>query len=141
VKEIKTRALALILAGALVTSVAGGVMAAGAADAATPSSLSCASGYNNANTAWFTCSGSGSWEGCGPRPASAPGHLEVFRISGISAEYSQLSRELLYRACFRVQRTLRSRHVDLPRSSKCMATGIVSVTRTRRQPYKHHGRI
>ena len=72
-KLIATRARALALTGALVTAVAGSVAVAGAADAATPSSLSCSDGYNNANTAWFTCSGSGSWEGW-VNCYYAPGH-------------------------------------------------------------------
>lgn len=58
------RTRALVTAGTLAAAAAGGVVTAGVAQAAvTPHSLSCNWGYNNANTAWFTCSGSGTWQG------------------------------------------------------------------------------
>lgn len=58
--SIRTRARALATAAVLASAVAGGVAAASSAQA---SSLSCSWGYNNANTAWFTCSGTGTWQG------------------------------------------------------------------------------
>jgi hypothetical protein len=58
---IRTRAL--ISAGVLVAAMSGGIATAASADAATPHSLSCSSGLNNATTAWFTCTGSGTWQG------------------------------------------------------------------------------
>jgi hypothetical protein len=71
-KTTATRARALIVAGALVAATASTLMAAGTANASARS-LSCDDGYNNANTVWFTCSGSGSWEGWA-NCYFAPGH-------------------------------------------------------------------
>jgi hypothetical protein len=58
-----------VLAGALSAAALGAANPA-SADAVsarpaviTPHALSCSWGYNNANTAWFTCSGSGIWMG------------------------------------------------------------------------------
>lgn len=76
IKKIGPRTRALATATVLATAVAGGVMTATAASASTPPPLNCSSGLNNATTAWFTCTGSGNWDGyvnCYYWPGSSTG--------------------------------------------------------------------
>jgi hypothetical protein len=54
----KVKIRALLSAGAVALACGAGAIAAGPAQA---SGLSCSDGYNNANQAWGTCSGSGTW--------------------------------------------------------------------------------
>lgn len=59
-RNLSTRTRALI--AATVLAVAGAV-GTGTAVAAPTTLPACSKGYNNANTAWFTCTGSGTWQG------------------------------------------------------------------------------